>query len=166
MTPLRSKVVGGIVLMALLIIFVPTFFKETQSTFHLLSIPNVPLTPSSDHFSAELNNTNPVLNNPFKLLLSPAQAWVLQLADFKENLSAQRFIKTLRTNGFKAYARQISLPTGGNVTRVFVGPEIKSDNIKMLATQLRDKWSLQSTVTVFNPLLLSFNVEKNRKDSL
>ncbi|MES2997814.1 MAG: SPOR domain-containing protein [Pseudomonadota bacterium] len=156
MAELRSKgVIAAIVLIALLIIFVPLFFMEARSEPKLLTIPNLPFTPSPDQFSPGLNNTDQRPQNPFTLPLSPAKAWVLQVADFKESgtANAHALIQTLREKGFKAYTRQIMLPTG-RITRVFVGPEMRSDTLKMLETQLTKEMSLKSTVTSFDPLLL------------
>jgi cell division septation protein DedD len=151
-TQLRSKVVCGIVLIALLVIFVPLFLKGAHAQLTLHAMPNLPSVPSSDHFGLELHDTHP-LKNSFTLPLAPAKAWVLQLADVKESSVAKALIQTLRQKGFKAYARQMILPSG-LATRVFVGPEISMDDIKMLKIQLTKKMSLKSTIIIFDPLLL------------
>ena len=145
-------IVGIVVLVALLIIFVPHFSKGVPTELKPLTIPNLPSSPSPDQFSPGLSDTSQSLSNPFKLPLAPAKAWVLQLADFKESSGSNSLTQALRQKGFKAYTRQIMLPTG-QVTRVFVGPETNADKIKLLATRLNKEMQLKPTVAAFDPLL-------------
>ncbi|MDQ8038921.1 MAG: SPOR domain-containing protein [Rickettsiella sp.] len=154
MVQLRSPgTITIIVLLALLVIFVPHFFKNVQTELKPLMIPNQPFLPSSDQINSVLNNTSLSFKNSFRFPIGLAQAWVLQISDFKENSAANVLVQTLRKKGFKSYTRHI-MTTTGPMFRVFVGPEIKSEQIKALATQLNKTMQLKSTISAFDPLLL------------
>jgi len=153
-TQRRNSVVGGIVLVALFVIFVPLFFKETSVPLKFFTMPNLPPTPSPNYFSLAFSNTEQVLRHPFEMPLLPAKAWVLQLVDLPKDQTAKALVETLRQKGFKAYMVSQDALAGKPVTRVFVGPELSTDNINKLKMQLQKDMSLQSTITVFDPLLL------------
>ena len=124
-------------------------------------MPNRPSAPSPDQFNPGLSNTSQSFKNPFTLTLVPGTAWVLQVADFKANSDARLLIHHLREKGFKAYTRQITLSTGLVGTRVFVGPEIKLEQLKNIAVRLNKEMQLKSTMeTAFDPLLLSSSYAK------
>ena len=141
----NSRVIAAVVVTALLIIAIPLLFKKTSVPFRSLTMPHRPFSPTQEQF-------NPGSNQAF---ISPAQAWVLQVADFKltESLAANTLMQSLRQKGFKTYMRQVILSTGP-VIRVFVGPEIKSAKIKTLAALLNKETQLKPTITAFDPLLL------------
>lgn len=154
MTQLRSgKVIGSIVLVSLLVILIPDLFKQLPPKQQSLAIPNLPASPDSVQFNLGLSTTYHALENPFKLPTTPAQAWALQLADFNKTLEANTLVHSLRQKGYKAYARQVKTPQGW-VTRVFVGPEIKREQIKRVAEQLNKDMQINPIVTSFDPLLL------------
>jgi cell division septation protein DedD len=140
-----SKFIVAIVMTAVLIIFIALFFKKAPAEFKTLTMPHWPFSPTPEQFS-------PGSNQAF---ISPAHAWVLQVADFKlkESLAANTLVQSLRQKGFKTYTHQVILATGP-VIRVFVGPEIKSEQIKTLADLLHKETSLKPMMTAFDPLLL------------
>lgn len=154
MAQLRNYTVGTVILTAVLIICLPVFFSDVPATeIKYLAIPHRPSVPSPYQFNSELSDTSYPFKNLIKLPLSPGTAWVLQVADFKQSLDANLLIQSLRQKGFRAYTRQIMLPRG-LVTRVFVGPEIKSEQIKILETRLSKEMQLKSVVAAFDPLRL------------
>lgn len=141
----NSRVIAAVVVTALLIIAIPLLFKKTSVPFRSLTMPHRPFSPTQEQF-------NPGSNQAF---ISPAQAWVLQVADFKltESLAANTLMQSLRQKGFKTYRRQVILSTGPAI-RVFVGPEVKSAKIKILADLLNKETQLKPMITAFDPLLL------------
>lgn len=154
---LRSRgVISAIILTAFLVIFLPSFFKRTYTRLRMpLTIPTKPLLPSSNQFSPGLSKTNQAIKDSFKLPLGSGQAWILQVADFKSSSDANLMLKSLWNKGFKAYARQVvTTMSGPPITRVFVGPEIKSEQIKALEVRLNKEMQLKPKVTAFDPLLL------------
>lgn len=113
--------------------------------FRALTMPHWPFTPTPAQFNPGSKHA----------LISPAHAWVLQVADFKlnESSAANALMQSLSQKGFKSYTRQVVLSTEP-VIRVFVGPEIKSAQIKILAERLTKEMQLKSTIITFDPLLL------------
>jgi cell division septation protein DedD len=156
MVNLRNGIIGILLLISLLVIFVPYFFLNPPTAeFNVLTIPNKPPSPSVEQLATGLA----ISSQSFKLPLSPAQAWLLQVADFKENSQALSLVQILRQKGYKAYARRMTIATGlmrhsDQVTRVFIGPELKLTQIKTLATRLTKEMQLNAKVTAFDPLLL------------
>jgi cell division septation protein DedD len=150
---LRNRtIIGSIVLLALLIIFIPSFFQELSHRPKRFSIPTLPEPPNAVQFNLGLGNVQHSFENPLQFPITPSQAWVLQLSDFKADANANALIQTLRHKGYKAYARQIRTSTG-EVIRVFVGPESKLEQIKILAVQLHKDMQLQAMIAHFDPLL-------------
>ncbi|MES2142523.1 MAG: SPOR domain-containing protein [Pseudomonadota bacterium] len=152
MMPLRSRTLISVIILSAFLVILVSLFKRAHTEWKPLTVPNKPLFPS-DQFSLELGSSNHPIKNAFKLPLAPTHAWVLQVADFKENSDANSLLQSLQKNGFKAYSRQVRV-MAGPITRVFVGPEIKSEQIKLLETRLNKEMQLKSTVTAFDPLLL------------
>lgn len=153
---LRSRgVISAILLTAFFVIFLPSFFKRTYTELRMpLTIPAKPLLPSSNQFTSGLSKTNQAIKDSFKLPLGSEQAWVLQVADFKSSSDANLMLQSLWNKGFKAYTRQVVTTMAGPITRVFVGPEIKSEQIKALEVRLNKEMQLKPTITAFDPLLL------------
>jgi DedD protein len=150
MAQLRNRnVIGGIVLIALLIIFLPLFFKRLQSSLRPLAIPSMPAPPNVIQLGSELN----LLESAFKTHLSAAKAWVLQVGEFHASADANLLVATLRSKGFKAYIQE-SNGTSGLIFRVFVGPEINFEQINHLSSQLQEEMHLNTTIKNFDPLFL------------
>lgn len=146
MAKLRDgRFIATVVVIAVLSICISIFFKKTLVAFSVLKIPHWPVSPP-------VGKPHPSIN---QILLSGADAWVLQVADFKlqENLAANALTQSLRQKGYKAYMRQVNLPTG-SVIQVFVGPEIKLSKIKTLANLLKKETQLNPQIIAFNPLIL------------
>ncbi len=153
MCNLRNCIIAIIVLGALLIIFLPLFFSQVSTELNF-SMPNRPLSLSPQFNSGLSTLSQSSIKKPLTLPLSPGVAWVIQVADFKKYADANVLVQRLRQKGFKAYTRQVMM-SGIAITRVFVGPEIKSDQIKNLVAQLNKVIQLKSpVVTAFDPLLL------------
>ena len=60
---------------------------------------------------------------------------------------------SLQLKGFKAYSRQFNSLTQV-LTRVFVGPEIKPEQMKSVAERLNTEMHLDTKVVPFDPLLI------------
>ncbi|WP_218814887.1 SPOR domain-containing protein [Rickettsiella endosymbiont of Dermanyssus gallinae] len=140
----NSRVIAAVVMTAVLIIAIPLLFKKMPAEFRSLTMPHWPFSPTQEQF-------NPGSNQAF---ISPAEAWVLQVADFKlkENVAANALMQSLRQKGSKTYMRQVILSTGP-VLRVFVGPEIKPAKLKSLGELLSKETQLKPMMTAFDPLL-------------
>lgn len=67
-------------------------------------------------------------------------AWVIQLGAFNERASANAYRDSLRKKGYKAFADELSHQ---GLVRVYVGPEIKRENIESLQKQLQKELGQQ-----------------------
>ena len=66
--------------------------------------------------------------------------WVIQLGAFNERASANAYRDSLRKKGYKAFADELSHQ---GLVRVYVGPEIKRENIESLQKQLQKELGQQ-----------------------
>ncbi len=154
----RSSFIAITVALALLIIFVPLFVKDYRAdTLQSFVIPNLPAQPSpellpmtpSKHRMHGMHHIQSLLSFP----LAPAKAWVIELPDFKNPAEANALVLSLRLKGFKAYSRQFNSLTQV-LTRVFVGPEVKPEQMKLIAERLNTEMHLDTKVVPFDPLLI------------
>lgn len=113
------------------------------------SIPALPPTPNS---AVLLISHQQGMRDLLRFGLTPAQAWVVELPDMKQRSDADALVNRLRQQGFKAFSRQFSSLTG-TWTRVFVGPEIKPEQMKLVADRLA-KLHFITKVVPFDPLLV------------
>lgn len=82
--------------------------------------------------------------------LTIGKAWVVQLGSFGDSAKAKTLEKQLRAKGYAAFIRTIKTPVG-NMTRVYVGPEVKADKAKALLAKLDTNMHLKGVVAPFNP---------------
>ena len=78
--------------------------------------------------------------------------WVIQIGSFNNKANALRLVNQLRTNGYRAFIQQMSSASGE--TRVFVGPEVKQNAARELASQLETDMHLHGIVISYKPLTL------------
>ena len=154
----RSSFIAITVALALLIIFVPLFVKDYRAdTLQSFIIPNLPAQPSpellpmtpSQHRMHGMHHMQSLLSFP----LAPAKAWVIELPDFKNPAEANALVLSLRLKGFKAYSRQFNSLTQV-LTRVFIGLEVKPEQMKLIAERLNTEMHLDTKVVPFDPLLI------------
>lgn len=147
----RTHFITIIVIAATLVIFIPLWVKNYRAD-NLLSftIPTLPVPPSAALLP--MTSAKPSLKNLLNFPLTPAKAWVLELPDIKDPAKAENLVQTLRRKGFNAYSRQYKSLLGV-LTHVYVGPEIKLEQIKQVAEQLNTLMHLRTQVLPFDPLL-------------
>ena len=72
--------------------------------------------------------------------------WTLQLASFKDRANAQSLQQKLVKRGYKAYLRD-----KGELTKVFVGPDLQKSVIEGLKLELKRELKLEGLVLRFKP---------------
>lgn len=82
----------------------------------------------------------------FKLKSS---AWVIQMGSFRNKTNALRLVNRLRAKGYHAFIQDMA-----SNTSVFVGPELKQNSARELASQLQDEMHIQGFVISYRPLTL------------
>ncbi len=147
----RTFFITIIVIAALLVIVTPLWMKNYR-TENLLSftIPSLPAAPTAALL--HLTSAKPSMKNLLSFPLTPAKAWVVELPDIKYPAEAEHLVQALQRKGFNAYSRQYKSLLGV-LTRVFVGPEIKPEQMKQVAKQLNTELHLTTQVVPFDPLL-------------
>ena len=78
------------------------------------------------------------------------QGWSVQLGTFGNQNNAERLVKKLQADGFKAYSREKS--SGNRVLHlVLVGPQINKSDAMQLRGQLERQFSLKGIVVKYQP---------------
>ncbi|TLY47461.1 MAG: hypothetical protein E6K54_06060 [Gammaproteobacteria bacterium] len=148
----RASFIVILVIGALLVIFVPLWMEDYHANDRLsFTIPSVPIPPSAALLPMASNK--PSMKNLLSYPLAPAKAWVLELPDIKDPVQAEHLVQTLRRKGFNTFSCQYQSLLG-RLTRVFVGPEIKPEQMKQIAEQLNTEMHLTTQVVSFDPLLI------------
>jgi len=80
-------------------------------------------------------------------------AWVIQLGSFKEKANALRLVNKLRSRGYRAFIQGYSAASGEH-TRVFVGPEPKQKNARLVASEIQKEMKMQGIVISYKPFTL------------
>ncbi|WP_342807404.1 SPOR domain-containing protein [Alteromonas sp. M12] len=107
---------------------------------------NKKITPSEIDHSIE----DKVEVNPGKMdnrLLAKA-GWVVQLGVFRHQKNVSELLSTLRNAGYQAFSRPVQTSTG-ELTKVFVGPELNKEKLQKAVPHLRELTKLQGRVTPF-----------------
>ena len=81
-----------------------------------------------------------------------SSAYTLQLGSFKNADNVNALVKRLRDQGYRAYTVP-QKPVDGQLTKVFVGPDISKAKLQKLQTKLDKFTGLKSAVVDYNPLL-------------
>ncbi|QYJ91531.1 cell division protein DedD [Shewanella halotolerans] len=81
-----------------------------------------------------------------------SSAYTLQLGSFKNADNVNALVKRLRGEGYRAYTVP-KKPVDGQLTKVFVGPDISKSKLQKLQTKLDKFTGLKSAVVDYNPLL-------------
>ena len=78
-------------------------------------------------------------------------AWVIQVASFKSQESAEKFVTSLLEKDFKAYVQAIETSKGW-FYRVLIGPYIERQQAQDDQKTIEDTYKLQAKVIRFNPV--------------
>ncbi|MCG9755821.1 SPOR domain-containing protein [Shewanella insulae] len=109
------------------------------------SAPNKSLVINSDAKKTEPKRTE---SKP----VTASSAYTLQLGSFKNANNVNALVKRLRDKGYRAYTVP-KKPVDGQLTKVFVGPDISKSKLQKLQTKLDKFTGLKSAVVDYNPLL-------------
>ncbi|QYK02863.1 SPOR domain-containing protein [Shewanella psychrotolerans] len=81
----------------------------------------------------------------------PSSAYTLQLGSFKNAANVNALVKRLRSKGFRAYTVP-KTPKDGELTKVFVGPDVSMSKLQKLQKEIDKLTGLKSAVVSFNPV--------------
>lgn len=77
-------------------------------------------------------------------------AWVIQVASFREPEKATQLEKTLQADGFKSYQQSVQIKNT-TVYRVFVGPKVLKQTALEEKQKIDSKYQLESLLLKFSP---------------
>lgn len=113
--------------------------------------------------SAQNNQPNAIVTRkpaPKKYSAPPEQAdelaqidikdsgWVVQLGSFKHQKNVKELLRTLNAAGYRAYSRPV-MTTMGELTKVFVGPELDKNTLELALPHLKEITKLKGKITPF-----------------
>jgi len=160
----KQRLIGGLVVIALLVIFIPLLFpqkagiKNAKVSMQMPKAPKLMVLPQPFLKTAPVT---PIVTGKAKQAISKKDevvlqsqlnnkmptAWVLQLGVFAEQDHVVRLIKMLRQQGYTAYTRKLlDKKTGKQLTKIFIGPEIKLNRIKAIKTHLQQQMHIEGIV--------------------
>jgi len=88
---------------------------------------------------------------PVETAMPTQSGWSIRLGSFRNAANVNRLVKELRAQDYPAYTVP-AVPKEGELTVVFVGPEIDQDRIKALQKELAEQHSLQTQLVRYDPL--------------
>ncbi|QQX78745.1 SPOR domain-containing protein [Shewanella sp. KX20019] len=86
-----------------------------------------------------------------KVAGSNAKAWTIQLGSFNNAANVKALVKRLRNKGFTAYTLPTK-PIDGQLTKVFVGPNIAKDKLVAMQSDIEKLTKLKGRIVAYNPV--------------
>ena len=122
---------------------------ELESSRPTMSIPTT--NNSSSELNMQPQNPNASLANQTQILIADPQdsaGWVVQLGSFRHQKNVRELIDILEKAGYRTFSRPVQTPSG-ELTKVFVGPEIEQEKLKMALPHLNEITKLKGRLTPF-----------------
>ena len=122
---------------------------ELESSRPTMSIPTT--NNSSSELNMQPQNPNASLANQTQILIADPQdsaGWVVQLGSFRHQKNVRELINVLEKSGYRTFSRPVQTPSG-ELTKVFVGPEIEQEKLKMALPHLNEITKLKGRLTPF-----------------
>lgn len=91
------------------------------------------------------------LENQTQILQADPQesaGWVIQLGSFRHQKNVRELINKLDKAGYRTFSRPVQTPSG-ELTKVFVGPEIDQEKLKSALPHLNEITKLKGRLTPF-----------------
>ncbi|WP_257264150.1 SPOR domain-containing protein [Endozoicomonas sp. ONNA2] len=171
---LKQRLIGAVVLLALLIILAPALFRggETHPLVTSRSVPETPRLepPPVPAFVDQLDiprDVVEVVSSSTEIVLEPEsvrtdkttgvdekghlKAWSLQLATFADKNNARSLEKQLKGKGYSAFQKKIATEKGKIFYRVYIGPEVRPDELQQLKVTIKKEMGLEGIIVRYVP---------------
>ncbi|WNC73504.1 SPOR domain-containing protein [Thalassotalea psychrophila] len=79
------------------------------------------------------------------------QAYVIQLGSFKHKKNVAQLVKKLKSAGYTVFTKPIKT-SAGNLTKVFIGPEINKASLQAKLPKLKQLSGVQGRIAVYQPI--------------
>ncbi|MCK8044025.1 SPOR domain-containing protein [Shewanella sp. 1CM18E] len=86
-----------------------------------------------------------------KPAVKPSAAWTIQLGSFNNAANVKGLVNRLRAKGFTAYTLPTK-PVDGQLTKVFVGPNISKDKLSRMQNDIYKLTELKGRIVAYNPV--------------
>ncbi|MFT5676927.1 MAG: DedD protein, partial [Paraglaciecola sp.] len=80
--------------------------------------------------------------------LLASAGWVVQLGSFRHQKNVRELLGKLEKGGYRAFSRQVQT-NSGELTKVFVGPDLQKEKLEGAISHLKELTNLQGRVTPF-----------------
>ncbi|WNC67446.1 SPOR domain-containing protein [Thalassotalea nanhaiensis] len=101
-------------------------------------------------------NTTATTDKPKVISVTPptvkkTQSYVIQLGSFKHKKNVDQLVKKLKSAGYTVFTKPIRT-AAGNLTKVFIGPEINKASLQAKLVKLKQLSGVQGRIAVFQPI--------------
>ncbi len=80
-----------------------------------------------------------------------SKAYVIQLGSFKHKKNVQQLLTKLKKSGYTVYTKPIKT-AAGNLTKVFIGPEISESSLQAKLPKLKQLTGVQGRVAIYQAI--------------
>jgi DedD protein len=147
---MKERIVGGLVLLAIVAIFLPLLFHHSPGSRMFSLSTHVPKPPAKPKVVVQMP-ARTARDAPGKqVLLQPAvlqapKAWAIQLASFKSHLKAKSLAGKLRLLKYDVYLRNRTQGQG-TIMEVYVGPVLRHQQAERLQQKLKQQLHLTGII--------------------
>jgi len=124
--------------------------ESANNTNNSSSTNNAKQGSNSANNSAQLasENSNSDSNDNLANIDVKDSGWVVQLGSFRHEKNVKELLKTLNNAGYRAYSRPV-MTSVGELTKVFVGPELEKEKLELALPHLKEITKLKGKITAF-----------------
>lgn len=144
---LRKRIIGAVVLTAILVILVPEWLDGAGHKSRYSSkviIPDKPEFKPISHYMKPKSSAQEI-NKQIKSEASSIHAWALQLGSFSKEINAKSMRDKLRAKGYASYV-DVQKKPNRVIYRVRIGPELNKQQLEKLKSTLLKKEKMKSMV--------------------
>ncbi len=164
---MKQRLVGAVVLVALVVIFVPMLLDDEPMVTSSITKSNIPPQPGSDFptrtvprkevkpllpAASAIESTKAARSKPEAKPAKTApkartglSAWVVQVASFEKRANANKLVKRLQAKKLSAFLEQASVD-GKTVFRVRVGPEVDHKKAEAIRARIERRFKLKGKI--------------------
>ncbi|GIU39716.1 cell division protein DedD [Shewanella colwelliana] len=113
------------------------------------TVETTPIDTATVSENAEKSSPSEAKKNTVNNDASPA--YTLQLGSFKNATNVKALVSQLRKKGFRAYTIPVK-PVDGQLTKVFVGPDISKTKLLNLQKEVDKAAGVKSAIVAYNPV--------------
>ena len=137
---LRKRIIGAIVLAAILVILVPEWLDGAGHKSRYSQNVEIPEKPEFKPIAGfmEAPDSEATINKRIKSEESSVHAWALQLGSFSKEANAEAMRDKLRAKGYASYVDVLKKPNR-TTYRVRIGPELDKQQLEKIKDELGKK---------------------------